>query len=274
MTIGEVLRATEAYLARKGVATPRLDGELLLAHALGLTRIELYTQSDRPLSAAERTAARELVERRGLREPVAYVLGEWGFRRLTLRTDSRALIPRPETETVVERCLARLQGLDAPGVVDVGTGSGAIALAIAQEAPGARVVGTDVSGAAIELARENATALGLDVEFVQTPLLDGIDGPFDLVASNPPYVLPAEISTLEPELVEWEPEVALVDAGQTDAIARDARALLDGWLVLEVHAHRADEIVALLEGLGYTDVEVSLDLAGRERVVEGRWRQA
>ena len=274
MTIGEVLRATEAYLARKGVATPRLDGELLLAHALGLTRIELYTQSDRPLSAAERTAARELVERRGLREPVAYVLGEWGFRRLTLRTDSRALIPRPETETVVERCLARLQGLDAPRVVDVGTGSGAIALAIAQEAPGARVVGTDVSGAAIELARENATALGLDVEFVQTPLLDGIDGPFDLVASNPPYVLPAEISTLEPELVDWEPEVALVDAGQTDAIARDARALLDGWLVLEVHAHRAEEIVALLEGLGYTDVEVSLDLAGRERVVEGRWRQA
>jgi release factor glutamine methyltransferase len=270
VTVGEVLKATEGYLAGKGVATPRLDGELLLSRALGLSRIELYTQSDRPLTEAERSAARELVDRRGKREPLAYILGDWDFRNLTLRTDKRALVPRPETEIVVDRCLTRLRDVSEQRVVDVGTGTGAIALAIAQETT-AKVTATDTSDEALALAHENAAALGLEVDFRNTSLLEGLDGPFDLVVSNPPYVLPNEIDGLEPEVRDWEPRAALVDDGQTETLASDARRVLDGWLVLEIHAERAAEVAELLGALGYTDIEITPDLAGRDRVVEGRW---
>ena len=188
MTLGEVLRGATDYLAARGVENPRRDAELLLARALGLARIELYTAHDRPLTEAERSAARELVQRRGRREPLAYVLGDWDFRRLTLKTDRRALVPRPETELLVERCLELLDGAESPRVVDVGTGSGAIALAIAQERPDARVHATDISPEALGLAAENAEANGLSVSFRQGDLLAGLEGPFDLVVSNPPYV--------------------------------------------------------------------------------------
>jgi release factor glutamine methyltransferase len=271
VSLAEVLRAATDYLAARGVESPRLDAERLLARALGLTRMELYTQHDRPLTEAERAAARALVQRRGRREPLAYVLGDWDFRRLTLATDARALVPRPETEIVVERCLARLEGLDAPRVLDVGTGSGAIALALKHERPDARVTATDISAAALALARENADRNELDVELVETDLFVGIAGTFDLVVSNPPYVLGAELAGLEPEVRDWEPELALVDAGQTEAIAAGARDVLDGWLVLEVHERLASETVARLARLGYAAATIALDLVGRERVVEARW---
>jgi release factor glutamine methyltransferase len=272
LTLGEVLRGATEYLERHGVASPRVDAELLLAHALGLSRIELYTHHDRPLTEAERAAARELVRRRGLREPLAYVLGEWGFRRLTLKTDARALVPRPETEIVVERALARIAGLDGPRVVDVGTGTGAIALAIAQEHPGAQVTATDTSQQAVELATENASALGLLVEIRHGDLLAGAEGPFDLVVSNPPYVLAEEIPALEPEVRDHEPRGALVDEEQTRRLAEAARDVLDGWLVLEVHEAHADAVVSLLTTLSYDAVTITLDLAGRPRVVEARWQ--
>jgi release factor glutamine methyltransferase len=273
VNLGEVLRAAAEYLERKGVDSPRLDAELLLAHALGLSRVELYTQHDRPLNEDERSAARTLVERRGHREPLAYVLGEWGFRRLTLRTDSRALVPRPETEIVVERALALVADVEAPRVVDVGTGSGAIALAIADERPDAQVFATDVSPDALALARENAERCGLSVSLLEASLLDGIEGPLDLVVSNPPYVLASEIEALQPEVRDWEPRVATVADGQTEAlVAAAAGGLAPGrWLVLEVHEGHAGEVAALLEQGGYVEVAIGRDLAGRERVVEGRW---
>jgi release factor glutamine methyltransferase len=272
LTVAEVLAASCEYLTRKGVSTPRLDAELLLSRALGLSRLELYTSFDRPLNERERDLARELVARRGSREPLAYVLGDWGFRRLVLRTDTRALVPRPETETVVERALAAIAGLEAPRVLDVGTGSGAIALAIADEHPGAVVTATEISPAALALARENAERLGLAVEFVETNLLDGLAGPFDLVVSNPPYVAADELAELEPEVRDHEPRLALVAEEQTAEIARAAGILLapGAALVLESHAYRAAEVASLLEALGYDAVEISRDLAGRERVVEGR----
>jgi len=271
VTLGEVLKGATEYLASRGVENPRLDAERLVARALGLSRIELYTQHDRPLTDAERAAARELVQRRGKREPLAYVLGDWDFRRLTLKTDARALVPRPETEIVVERCLVLLEGIESPRVVDVGTGSGAIALAIAQERPDTRVQATDISPGAIELARENADANGLTVEFREGDLLAGFEGPFDLLVSNPPYVDPAELDALEPELLEWEPRGALVADGQTERLVRDAQQVLNGWLVLEVHEDRARIVAQALERAGYSSVGIVNDLAGRERVVEAWW---
>jgi release factor glutamine methyltransferase len=273
VTVRDVLRAATEYLQRKGVDSPRVDAELLLAHALGLSRIQLYTEHDRPLTEAERAAARALVERRGRREPLAYVLGEWGFRRLTLTTDARALVPRPETEVVVERCLGLLERVEAPRVVDVGTGSGAIALSLAQERPDARVWATDSSADALSLARANAARLGPAVELRHGDLLAGLEGPFDLVVSNPPYVLAAELDELQPELLA-EPRDALVDQGQTEALARSAPDVLDGWLVVEVHERRARDVAALAEALGYDGVRITADLAGRERVVEARWQKA
>jgi release factor glutamine methyltransferase len=272
VTLAEALRASSELLERKGVDSPRLDAELLLSKALGLSRLELYTQHDRPLTEAERSAARELVARRGSREPLAYVLGDWDFHRLTLKTDRRALVPRPETEVLVERCLELLDGVSKPRVLDVGTGTGAIALALKSERPDADVAATDASPDALALARENAAALGLEVAFAHTDLAAGFEGPFALVVSNPPYVLGAELDGLEPEVRDWEPRAALVDDGQTARLVDEARALLDGPLVLEVHEERAAEVAAALDAAGYNDVKVGADLAGRDRVVEGAWR--
>jgi release factor glutamine methyltransferase len=273
LTIGEVLTRSTDHLAGKGAERARLDAERLLAHVLGLERIDLYMHLDRPLSPAELDAARELVARRAQGEPLQYVLGEWGFRRLLLAVDRRALIPRPETEIVVERCLALLEGLDSPRVLDVGTGSGAIALAIADEHPGARVTGVDVSDEALSLARQNAEGTGIAVELRRHDLFAGLPGEeWDLIVSNPPYVRADELDTLPADVVEWEPEIALVGDGQTDALVRDASTSLrpGGALVLEVNEHAASEVAALLAGHGYAAVVVTPDLAGAERVVEGR----
>jgi release factor glutamine methyltransferase len=272
LTVGEVLRGAADYLAVRGVPSPRVDAELLLAHTLGLERIQLYTEYDRPLTDSERAAARDLLRRRGQRQPLAYVLGEWGFRRLILKTDARALVPRPETEVVVDRCLALLDGLDEPRVLDVGTGTGAIALSIAQEHPSARVTATDVSADALALARENAERLGLTLELREGDLLAGATGPFVLVVSNPPYIPADELAALEPEVRDHEPRLALLDEQQTARLADEARAVLDGWLVLEAHEGHANGVAARLEALSYGTVRISPDLAGRPRVVEARWR--
>jgi release factor glutamine methyltransferase len=273
VTVAEALREGAELLTGAGVDTPRLDAELIVAHVLGVSRVELSTGRGRLLSEADDRRVRALFERRAAREPLAYVLGEWGFRRLVLATDARALVPRPETEVVVERALALLDGFAAPRVVDVGTGSGAIALALADERPHARVTATDVSPDALALARENAARLGLAIELVETSLLDGLDGPFDLVVANPPYVAERELGALEPEVREWEPRGALVEAGQTEALVRAAPGLLlpGGALVLECHEGEAGAVAGLLRDAGYEDVRVTVDLAGRERVVEGRW---
>src|SRR5262249_16351235 len=150
------LRDVEARLGRAGVETPKVDAEIMVAHALGIARSELAMSGGRELSVMETALLETLVSRRARREPLQYVIAEWGFRRLTRRVARRALIPRPETEVVVERVLARIAGLAAPVVLDVGVGSGAIALAVADEHPGARVVGIDASADALALARENA----------------------------------------------------------------------------------------------------------------------
>jgi release factor glutamine methyltransferase len=273
ITVSDVLRRSTEYLAAKGSETPRLDAERLLSKATGLERIELYMHSDRPLTQAELAEARELVARRGRREPLQYVLGEWGFRRLTLTVDARALIPRPETEILVERCLALLEGVEAPAVLDVGTGSGAIALAIADEHPGAVVTAIDSSEDALALAAGNASRTGLRVRLLQHDLFSGLPaGPWDLVVSNPPYVDREDVPNLQPEVRDWEPRAALTADGAVEAVARAAAAALapGGAVVLEVGEGQAEETARLLAELGLVDVRVTSDLAGIERVVEGR----
>ena len=271
-TVAVVLRRAAERLEAAGCEAPRRDAELLFAHVLGTSRAGLYAESRRALSNAELSELEGLVARRERREPVAYVLGEWGFRRLMLTVDARVLVPRPETEVVVERCLARLAGLTAPLVLDVGTGSGAIALAITDEHAGARVTGIDSSEDALAVARENAERTGLAVQLVRRDLFGGLPGgPWDLVVSNPPYVRSGEIDALEPEVRDWEPRAALVGQGVTEAVARSALGVLreGGALVLETADGDAGRLATLLRGLGYADVLTTKDLAGRERVVEG-----
>lgn len=272
MTPLQAVRRVARELGEAGVPSPRVDAELLVSHVLGLTRSQLYA-CDAALGDGESDRLRALVERRRAREPLAYVLGEWGFRRLTLRVDGRALVPRPETEVVVERCLAHLAELEAPRVLDVGIGSGAIALAVADEHPGASVVAVDRSEGALALARENLALTGLEgrVTLVRGHLLDGIAGPFDLVVSNPPYVPAAEYESLQPEIRLFEPRDAVVGERLWEPIAARARAVLapGGRLVLECGDGQTGDVAAGLRDLGYEGVRATPDLAGRPRVVEG-----
>ncbi|MDX6542799.1 MAG: release factor glutamine methyltransferase [Gaiellaceae bacterium] len=273
MTLAEALRAAAERLAARGVPDPQVDAEWLFAKALGCSRAELALARARELTPEEDEEAAALVVRRAAREPLAYVLGEWGFRRLTLRTDPRALVPRPETEVLVGRCLELLAGQAAPLVLDVGVGSGAIALALADEHPGARVHGVDVSADALTLADENARRTGLAdrVVFELGEAAALPPGPFDLVVSNPPYVEPGEVESLEPEVRDWEPRAALVGPDTTEAVVSGAwhRLRPGGFLVLETHASTARDVAELLRAQGYEGRRITLDLAGRERVVEG-----
>ena len=267
------VREAERELAAAGVPEPRTDAELLVGFVLGLRRSSLYaSDADLDREAAERLGA--LVARRRAREPLQHILGDWGFRRLSLTVDGRALVPRPETEVVVERCLVRLRTLSEPDVLDVGTGSGAIALALADEHPGARVTGVDSSAEALELAAENARRTGLAdrVRLVHGDLFSEVVGPFDLVVSNPPYVAEEDFRSLAPEVREHEPRGALVAPGLVEALARGAVDVLraGGWLVLESGDGQAAGVATLLRSLAYEEVASTPDLAGTPRVVEGR----
>jgi release factor glutamine methyltransferase len=258
LTAREALAAAERRLAAAGIETPRVDAELLLAHVLGTTRSGVYAELDREVGDSLKT----LLVRREQREPLAYVLGEWGFRRLILKTDARALVPRPETEIVVERCLALLEDVQSPRVLDIGVGSGAIALALKDERPDATIVGVDVSQDALALAAENAERLGLDVE-LHTGGLETAAAGWDLVVSNPPYV--DTLDGLQPEL-HHEPVQALVGAGFHERIAEVARTR---FLVLEVGEGQADTVAGALSAAGYGAVTITADLAGVSRVVDG-----
>jgi release factor glutamine methyltransferase len=275
--LGEVLRLSAGYLSEHGSPTPRLDAELLIGHALGLPRIELYTNFDRPLDEPELAACRVLLERRGRREPVAYILGRWGFHGLDLAVDGRVLVPRPETEVLVERCLALLDGLRAPRFADVGTGSGAIALAVKAARPDASVTATDVSADALAVARTNAAALGLEVELVETDLLAGVEGRFAVVASNPPYIGEGEMAALEPEVAEYEPRLATVAGPSgTEVLERLVAAVPaalepGGSLVVECGAGQAAAVRSLMAAAGAAETSAEPDLAGIDRVVAGRW---
>ncbi|MBC7247240.1 MAG: peptide chain release factor N(5)-glutamine methyltransferase [Actinobacteria bacterium] len=281
--VRELLEWAEAYLERYGIYKPRLNAELLLSHCAGCGRAELYARPEMEMSAAARRAFFRCVRRRAGREPLQYVTGVSGFRRLELAVDGRVLIPRPETEMLVERALEILRGEGGhPLVVDVGTGSGCIALSLAKEHPQAVVHATDGSGEALQAARENASRLGMEgvVDFHRGDLLRALpprlEGRIDLVVSNPPYVREADFPLLPPEVREHEPRVALVAGpGGTEVHARLAEQALSwlapgGCLLMECGEDQAEELCRMLENLGYAAVRKGDDLTGRPRMVEGR----
>jgi release factor glutamine methyltransferase len=267
--VREALDSAMVALSAAGVDTPRLDAEVLLAHALGVDRLALVTDRERRVEGPAVRAFQDAVRRRSVqREPVAYITGVKGFRRLDLRVDGRVLIPRPETETLVEAALDLPRGAR---VVDVGTGSGAVALALKDERPDLDVVATDTSADALAVARANATRLGLDVAFVEGDLLDGA-GDVDAVVSNPPYV--EDSATLQPEIARHEPAVALYAGPEGLTVIRRLVAAVAasraGFVALEVGMGQAGVVAKVLRGAGFAETETRRDLAGIERVVSGR----
>jgi len=265
VSIADALGRASARLSEAGCDTPRLDAELLLAEALGVDRERLVLDAAEPLGegASERFDA--LLARRAAREPVAYILGRKEFRRITLAVDPRVLIPRPETERLVE------VGLTVPPgarVIDVGTGSGAVALALKHERPDLTVLGVDLSADALEVARANAARLGLDVDFVLGDLLNGVEGPVDGVLANLPYV--AEGVGLAPEISRYEPPAALFGGPDGLDVIRRLVAMAKGVPVIAMEVGLPQAVSTLLERAGFESIEVLRDLADHERVVVAR----
>jgi release factor glutamine methyltransferase len=267
--VREALDSAVVALSAAGVDTPRLDAEVLLAHALGVDRTALVVDRDLRVEGPAVRAFQDAVRRRSVeREPVAYITGIKGFRHIELQVDTRVLIPRPETETLVEAALDLPRGAR---VVDVGTGSGAVALALKDERGDLDVTGTDASPDALVVARANAARLGLDVRFREADLLDGA-GEVDAVLSNPPYV--EDGTPLQPEIERHEPPVALYAGGDGLAVIRrlaaQAGASAARLLALEVGMGQAAEVAAVLRDAGFATTDTRRDLAGIERVVVGR----
>lgn len=280
-TIKRVLDWTVGYLERKGDERPRLSAEWLLCFVTGLSRVEVYTNFDRPLTPAELAVMHEAVARRGRGEPLQYVTGEMPFRHIVMRCEEGVLIPRPETEVLVDACLEALGGVDDPRVLEIGTGTGCIALSIATECPGARVIATDISPRAVALATRNRDALDLAgvVDVVGCDLASGVPealyGTFDLLVSNPPYIPTAVLEhDVPPEVKDHEPHLAL-DGGADGldvfrCILEIAPTMLrqGGTMALELsedNVHAAAEACRASAGWGH--VEVREDLTHRPRVL-------
>ncbi len=275
LSVLEIIKRTTEFLDKRGVENARLNAELLVGHALGLARMQLYLQFERPLTEPDLAKLRPLVKRRGDREPLQHILGETEFHGLKLKTDRRALIPRPETELLVETLVTRLVPPPAR-VLDLGTGSGAIALALAACWPEAKVTATDTSAEALALAGENAAGTGLAgrVEFVRSVWFSAIAPGrlFDLIVSNPPYLSEEEVAHTQPEVRKHEPKPALTP-GTTglealEVILRESRSRLapGGWLACETGIAQHGALTELAKAAGYARTESRPDLTKRDRI--------
>ena len=269
-SVRDALDSAVVALTAVGCDTPRLDAEVLLAAAMGVSRATIVAQPSLELEPDQAWQFAEWARRRREREPVAYILGSKGFRRLELAVDHRVLVPRPETEHLVEAALGLPEGAR---VVDVGTGSGAVALALKDERPDLEVIGVDYSEDALDVARANARRLGLEVTLLAGDLLAPVEGRIDAVVSNPPYVGESEEGALPADVVRFEPSVALfAGADGLDAIRRLIPAARDAgarFLALEVGSTQADAVAGLMAAAGFDRTDVVADLAGRDRVVVG-----
>jgi len=277
MTVLEVLQSTTAYFAKREIESPRLNAEHLLAHTLQRKRIELYLEFERPLTEAELAPLRELVRRRGLGEPLQHLLGTVEFAGRVFLCDKRALVPRPETEELVEK-LGAMKWPRGARLADVGTGSGVIALTLAAQFPDAEVDGVDISDDALALARENAARLALSgrVRFARSHLLTEVEGAFDLIVANLPYVATGDRPTLPREVLH-DPEIALFAGERGDALVRELieaagdRLLPGGLLALEVGIGQADNLAAFLAEKNYHDIAAIRDYCGVTRFLFARY---
>jgi release factor glutamine methyltransferase len=278
-TIRRVLQWTQGFFRDKGLDSPRLDAELIIGDALGLDRLHLYTDHDRPLDAQELAGIRERVRRRGRREPVAYITGKRGFWKLELQVGPGVLVPRPDTERLVECALEAAATFESPRIVDVGTGSGCIALALAFDLPNATVLAIDRSVDALRIARANVEASGLgNVTCVEGDLLEparAFDP--DLVVSNPPYIAGRDLADLPPDVRDFEPRLAL--DGGPDGLAVIRRLVAqsgevlrpDGRLLFEIGYDQGETAAAVVRSDGrFVDVRVHRDYGARDRVVDAR----
>jgi len=283
MTIRQAIRDAERRLGQKKYLSPGLDAEILLAACLGMERAVLFRDMDRPLAPREIQSFKDLVERRFRGEPVAYIVGRKEFWSLDLKVSPAVLVPRPETEILVQAVLetARRPRAAAPCIIEVGTGSGAISVALSRELQSARIISTDLSLEALGIARENAASHGVAdrILFLVCNLLEPFRGAFDMIVSNPPYLSEAEYEGLPGEIRDFEPKGALVAGPEGTefhhAIIRHAVAYLKdgGWLFLEIGFDQKDAVHALLVQSGHYDsVRVTKDYAGIDRVVAARRR--
>lgn len=282
LPVVEVIRRSAGYLAGKGVENPRLDAEHILSHVLEMARLDLYLHFDRPLSPGELATCRPLLRRRGAREPLQYVLGSAPFRNLELTVGPGVAVPRPETERLLDVLLeatGRQPGPTPPfaSALDVGTGSGALALALAEEGLAATVAATDISPKALAVARSNADRADVQVDFREGALLAPFAGrTFDLIMSNPPYLASGEWLSAAPEVREWEPRVAMeAGADGLDVIRPLVRAAMpalrpNGWAALEVGRFQTEVVADIFREAGAARVEVREDLAGLPRYVVAR----
>lgn len=279
-TILEVLDWTRGYFEERGLENPRLDAEVILSYALDTPRVMLYARHDQPLSEAERDKIRPLVARRAKHEPVAYITGERGFWTFELEVSPATLIPRPDTETLVERALSQLPADAAGPVADVGTGSGCVALALLSERKLLELYATDVSEQALAVAQKNADKLGLQdrLQLLQGDLLEPVpeERPLALVTANLPYIPSADMAGLMPDVRDFEPQLAL-DGGPGGLVLIDrlipqaaARLAPGGWLLFEAGDGQLEAVGARLREAGFEDVRLSEDGADLLRVAEGR----
>jgi len=280
-TVGEALRAAERILEMAGCDTPRGDAQWIGAHALGMSRAGIFVDANREFPEDKRELFELLIARRAHREPLGYVVGTVNFRGLELEIGPGVLVPRPETEITAGRAIELARERGRSTVVDVGAGSGAIALAVAAEVPSARVFATEPSAAARAWALRNLARTGLRVTLLPGEMLDplhpALGGAVDVIVSNPPYVPDERWTTLPPEVRDHEPREAVVggpdglDVLMTLLEEAPRWLAIGGWLVVELDEQQAGTIAKLLRAIGYADVAVTADLAGRERIVEGRW---
>jgi release factor glutamine methyltransferase len=278
-TIESMLKWAAEDFRGRGIESPRLDAELLLSKALGATRIQLIVDAKRPLSPDELARMKELVKRRRTREPIAYILGEREFYGRTFRVDARVLVPRPDTETLVDVALARSRAVSlSMRALDLCTGSGCVAVTLARERPTASVLGTDVSPGALAVARDNALRLGAYTLALREGDLFAAVAPeqrFDVITANPPYIARREIDSLAPDIRDHEPRLALEAGDDGLALLRrvvaGAAAHLEpgGVLAVEVAAGQASDVAKLFEAARFTAVEVQRDHGRIERVVSG-----
>ena len=271
---------TTPYFESKGIDAPRLCAELLLSHVLGCSRIDLYTGFENPVADDRLSAFRELVRRRSAREPIQHLTGRTEFWSLPIHCDARALVPRPETELVVQAVLDYVNGRDDPAIADIGTGTGCIAAALARELPNASLVASDASAEALELAAENFTALDVAdrVRLIEGDLAapfvnEGLTGCFDVVASNPPYIPDDEWASLQPEVRDHDPAQALRGGPDglriMDRLLRDTGPLLkpDGAMIMEIGVNQAERVQEMLGSTGWCASEILPDGAGIQRVL-------